>query len=71
MINIVNIDLDLLINNDFTITKNGSIFFSISYCEEGNIPRTVLNNIECIFGKSSVFSYLIFCESDKNKKKNA
>ena len=28
----------------------------------------VFNNIECTFRKSGVFSYLIFCESDKNKK---
>ena len=28
----------------------------------------VFNNIEFIFRKSGVFSYLIFCESDKNKK---
>ena len=28
----------------------------------------VFNNIECTFRKSGVFSYLIFCESDKIKK---
>ena len=32
------------------------------------MPHVVFNNIECIFRKSGVFSYLIFCESDKNKK---
>ena len=26
------------------------------------------NEIECIFRKSGVFSYLIFCETEKNKK---
>ena len=38
------------------------------YCEENSVPHVVLINIECIFRKSGVFSYLIFCESDKNKK---
>ena len=42
MVNIINIDLDLLINNDFTITKNESVFFSVSYCEEGNTPHIVV-----------------------------
>ena len=40
----------------------------MSYCEENNVPHIVFNNIECIFRKSGVFSYLSFCESDKNKK---
>ena len=53
---------------DFKSSKNGSIVFNIAYCEENNVPHFVFNNIECIFRKSDVFSYLIFCESDKNKK---
>ena len=61
MVNIINIDLDLFTNNYFTIAKNGSIFFSISYCEKGNTPHIVFNDIECIFKKYGVFSYLIFC----------
>ena len=42
--------------------------FNIVYCEENNTPHIVLNNIECIFRKSVAFTYLIFCESHKNKK---
>ena len=68
MININDIDTGLLINGDFTVTKNGSIFFSISYCEEGNTPHIVFKDIECSFRKSGVFSYLIFCGGDGNKK---
>ena len=37
------------------------------YCEENSVPHIVFNNIECVFRKSGVFSYLIFCESGKNK----
>ena len=40
----------------------------LCYCNENGVPHVVFNNIECIFRKSGVFSYLIFCESDKNKK---
>ena len=37
-------------------------------CEENdNTPHIIFNNIECIFRKSGMHSYLIFCESDKNK----
>ena len=35
---------------------------------EENVLYIVFNNIECSFRKSGIFSYLIFCESDKNKK---
>ena len=31
-------------------------------------PPCCFNNIESIFRKSGVFGYLIFCESDKNKR---
>ena len=42
--------------------------FNIAYCEENNVPHIVFNNTECIFRKCGIFSYLIFCESDKNKR---
>ena len=54
--------------NDFKSSKDGSIVFNIAYCEENDVPHIVFDNIECIFRKSGIFSYLIFCESDKNKK---
>ena len=47
--------------------KDGTTIFNLCYCSEGSIPHIVFNNIECIYRKSGVFSYLIFCESDKNK----
>ena len=40
----------------------------MSYCEENNVQHIVFNNIECIFRKTDIFSYLIFSESNKNKK---
>ena len=61
-------DPEFLLVNDFESSKDGSILFNRSYCEENNVPHIVFNNIECIFRKSGVFSYLILCESDKNKK---
>ena len=41
--------------------------FDINHCKVNDTPYVVFNNIECIFRKSGVFSYLIFYESDKNK----
>ena len=54
--------------NDFNSRKDGSTVFNISYCEEGCVPHVVFNNVKCIFRKSGVYSYLVFCESDKKKK---
>ena len=68
MANINDFDPEFLLMNDFKSSKDGSILFNVNYCEENNVPHIVFNNIECIFRKSGVFSYLIFCESDKNKE---
>ena len=68
MTNIKDLDPDLIMKNEFTITKDESISFDISYCEENNKVHVVFNDIEYIFEKGGVFSYLIFCESDKNKE---
>ena len=68
MTNINDFDPAFLLINDFKSSKDGSILFNVNYCEENNVPHIVFNNIECIFRKSGVFSYLIFCESDKNEE---
>ena len=69
MTNINDFDPEFLSVNDFKSSKkDGSILFNMINCEENDAPDIVFNNIECIFRKSDVFSYLIFCESDKNKK---
>ena len=66
--NINDFDPKLLVINEFTIFEDGSIMFDINYCETINVAHIVFNNVECIFRKGSVFSYLIFCETGKNKK---
>ena len=66
--NINDFDPKLILINEFTIFENGSIMFDIAYCKENNTLHVVFNNVECIFRKSGLFSYLIFCESDKNKR---
>ena len=53
--------------NDFKGCRDRSILFNIAYYEENSVPHIVFDNIECIFRKCGIFSYLIFCESDKNK----
>ena len=69
MTNINNFHPELLGIDDFTVFKDGSVVFNIVCCEkESNTPHIVFNNIEYIFRKSGIHSYLIFCESDKNKK---
>ena len=54
--------------NDFKSCKDSSTISNVCYCEENSVPHVLFNNIECIFRKSGVFSYLIVCESEKNKK---
>ena len=68
MTNINDFDPEFLLFNDFKSSKDGSILFSMTYCEENNVPLIVFNNIGCTFRKRGVFCYLIFFESDKNKE---
>ena len=68
MINILDIEPKYFMINDFKGRKDDSTTFNICYCEEGCVPHVVFNNIECIFRKRGMYSYLIFCEIDKNKK---
>ena len=68
MTNINDFDPKLLLMNEITTFSSGSTMFELSYCEEGNTPHIVFNDIECIFRKCGVFRYLVFCETEKNKK---
>ena len=52
MTNINDFDPELLMIDDVTIFKDGSIMFGIIYCEKNNTPNVVFNDIECIFRKS-------------------
>ena len=54
MTNINDFDPEFLLVNDFKSSKDGSILFNTSYCEENNVSHIVFNNIECIFRKSGV-----------------
>ena len=65
--NINDFDPKFLVINGFKSSKDGPILFNVNYCEENNLRHIVFTNIECICRKSGVFSYLIFCESEKNK----
>ena len=67
MTSINDIDPKLLVINEFTMSENGSVMFDISCCKENNTPHIVFNDIECIFRKSGVFSYLIFVKVIKAK----
>ena len=67
MTNIDDIEPECFIADEFTIIKDGSIVFDVVYNEEDNVTYIVFNNIVCIFRKSENFSYLFFCENDKNK----
>ena len=67
MTNVNDFNVKLLLINEFTIFENRSIMFDISYCEENNVAYILFDNVECVFRKSGVFNYLIFCETEKNK----
>ena len=65
MVNILDIEPEYFMVNNFKGYKDGSAVFNLCYCKENNVPHVVFNNIECIFRKSGIYSYLIFFESNK------
>ena len=65
MINILDIEPEYFMINDFKGCKDDSTIFNVCCCEEYGVPHVVFNDIECIFRKSGVFSCLIFCGSKK------
>ena len=68
MVNILDIESEYFMVNDFKGCRDGSTVFNPCYCEENGVPYIAFNNIECIFRKSGIYSYLTFCEIDRNEK---
>ena len=67
IINILDTQPEYFMVNDFKGCKDGSILFNLCYSDENGVPHIAFSYIECIFKKSGIYNYLIFCESDKNK----
>ena len=49
MINILDIELECFMVNDFKGYKDGSVLFNLCYSDENGVPHILFNNIECIF----------------------
>ena len=45
MVNILDIEPEYFMVNDFKDCKNGSIIFNLHYCSENCVPHIVFNNI--------------------------
>ena len=54
MINILDIEPECFMINDFKGCKGGSILFNLCYSDENGILHIVFNNIKCIFKKSGI-----------------
>ena len=67
IVDILDIEFEYFMVNYFRGCKDGSKLFNLCYSEENGFPHIVFNNIECIFRKCGIYSYLIFCENNKNK----
>ena len=56
MVNILNIEPEYFMINDFKDCKDDSTLFIVCHCEENSVPHAVFNVIECIFRKSGTYS---------------
>ena len=64
---ILNIEPEYFMVNDFKGCKDGEILFNLCYSDETCVSHIVFNNIDCVFKKSGIYSYLIFFADGKNK----
>ena len=67
MIDILDIKPEYFMVNEFKGCKDDSILFNLCYSDETAVPHIIFNNIDCIFKKSEIYSYLIFVCDGKNK----
>ena len=58
MVNILDIEPEYFMVNDFKGCKDGSILFNLCYSDETSVPHIFFNNIECTFKKSGISSSL-------------
>ena len=49
MINVLDVEPEYIMVNDFKGCKDGSILFNLCYSDEINVLHIVFYNIECIF----------------------
>ena len=67
MIDVLDIEPEYFMVNDFKGCKDGSTLFNLCYSGETRVPYITFNNIDCIFKKSGIYSYLIFFVIGKTK----
>ena len=60
MVDILDIEPEYSMINDFKGCKDGSTLFNLCYSDETVVPHIIFNNIDCIFKKSGIYSYSIF-----------
>ena len=70
MVNILDVEPEYFIINNFKGCKNGPTLFHVYYCKENSVLHIVFNDIECIFRKGGV-SVIQFFVKVKKKQKDA
>ena len=71
MVNILDVQPEYFMINNFKGFKDGPILFNVYYCEENSVLHIVFNDIECIFRKSGVSVIQFFVKVKKQKQKDA
>ena len=67
MVNISDIDPEYFMLSDTKECADGTMVYNICYSDKTGVPHIVFNNIDCYFKKSDTYSFLVFCNYDKNK----
>ena len=67
MVNNLDIDPDCFMVSDTKQCTDDTMIYNLCYSDKTGVPHIVFNNIDCYFKKSGTYSFLDFCDNDKNK----
>ena len=67
MVNILDIYPGCFMVGNKKECTNGTMLYNIYYSDKTGVPHIVFNDINCYFKKNCDYSFLIFCDNNKNK----
>ena len=57
----------MILNVLWLVIQNVEIWYNICYSDKIGVPHIIFNNIDCYFKKNGNYSFLVFCDNEKNK----
>ena len=67
MVNIFDVDPECFMVSHTKQCTDDTMIYNLCYFDKTDVPHIVFNNTDGYFKKSGTYSFLVFCDNDKNK----